>query len=87
MNQIIQTTSPQIWQKIPPRFFIGKFTELDSNYTNAELVDNYALELIKNIITAHYDSNQKLLVQTQQLALQAFQKIKEDMVKRIHSSE
>ena len=60
---------------------------MDIAYTNEQLVDNYALGLMKGIITANYDSDRKLMQQNLQLADQAFLKIKRDMMTRNHMSE
>ena len=58
LNQIIRKMDPQIWQKIPIQFFIQKFVDLNKDYSNNELVDSHALDLLKELIQANYDADQ-----------------------------
>ena len=58
LNQIIKKMDPQIWQKIPIQFFIKKFVDLNKDYSNSELVDAHALDLLKEMIQANYDADQ-----------------------------
>ena len=58
LNQIIKKMDPSIWQKIPIQFFIQKFVDLNKDYSNNELVDSQALDLLKELIQANYDADQ-----------------------------
>ena len=77
--KFIDLMDPQMWNKIPEAFFLGKFIELDPSLSNTRLLEQALPNLITQLLVAHFDMNAKLLEHLKQKAAWTFAEIQKGL--------